>query len=106
MATVVDLSKVYEAIDNAMRETADISRQWTNIIKIMDYVVNNYTVTKQEISNAFDMEERVREYLSGIWGTSPGDSQCKQLFQYLIEEKNITKMEIEDVLDKTSEVII
>ena len=57
----------------------------------MNYVIDNYTVTKQEISNAFDMEERVREYLSGIWGTNPGDSQCKQLFQYLIEEREYYK---------------
>ena len=106
MATVADLSKVYEAIDEAMRETADINMHCRNCVRIINYIVWKYEVTKAEISQDFAMEEIVREFLSCRWGTNPGDSQCKQLFQYLIEEKMITQTDIDSVLETTQEVII
>ena len=106
MSTVVDLSKVYEAIDEAMRETADIEKHCRNCVRIMNYIIWKYEVTKTEIAQDFAMEEIVREFLSCRWGTNPEDSQCKQLFQYLIEEKMITQMDVDSVLEATQEVII
>ena len=106
MSTVVDLSRVFEAIDEAMRETADVNRYCKNCIKIINYIIDTFTVSKDEISNEFSMEDRVREFLSCKWGTNPEDSQCKQLLQYLIEEKMLTQADIDSVLETTQEVII
>ena len=106
MATVPDFSNVFLAIDNLMSNTADIESYVKNGIKILEYLSSKFNISRTEMAIRLNLENVVQEFLSGRWGTEPCDTQCQQLFQYMIEEKMLTAMEIKKVLERTVDVII
>ena len=104
MATIPDLEPAFDGINYVIRDIADESSFPRISMAIIDFLIRNKYITKQEISQTLNLEEYVQEFLTGAFGTSPGDSQAEQLLEYLLAEKWITPAEVDKVLGKLGEL--